>query len=178
MNRELIMDEAISNRDSTVKEVIEIFLEADVDGSGALSWMEFQEFMNDERIKAFFMSLELDLSSISRIFNLLDPDGDQSLDPQEFVEGCIELRGNAKKVDVTLIQRELNDISEKLDKVTKELSEGIVNVSRATAGLATDFRLHNKQARLDVPTPERPPKSNHLRVASPPQRPPKSNPPF
>merc|ERR1712226_36382 len=110
MNREIAIDEAISNRDSIVKEVIELFLDADTDQSGALSWTEFEEFIQDEKIKAFFMSLELDISSCSRIFHLLDADGGGSIDAHEFVEGCIELRGMARKVDMTILQREIKAI--------------------------------------------------------------------
>jgi len=131
MSREIAVDEAISNRDAVVKEVIELFLEADEDGSGSLSWEEFEEFIKDEKIKSFFMALELDMSSVSRIFTLLDTSGDGKLEASEFVEGCIELRGMAKKVDITLLQREnafllekmgsvdqiLHDMKEKMDKV-------------------------------------------------------------
>jgi Ca2+-binding EF-hand superfamily protein len=137
MNRELVMDEAITNREMIVKQVIELFVEADMDGSGQLSWLEFQEFIQDEKIKAFLMSLELDISSCSRIFSLLDASGDGSLDPHEFVEGCIELRGNAKKVDVTLLQRENQAILEKLDALANantEIADDIQNVVRSTAG--------------------------------------------
>jgi hypothetical protein len=114
MNREIAIDEAIQNRDSIVKEVIELFLEADTDGSGALSFDEFQEFLADEKIKAFFMALELDMASSTRIFHLLDESGDGSIDAHEFVEGCIDLRGFARKVDITLLQREFH---KKLDTI-------------------------------------------------------------
>merc|ERR1712110_361859 len=128
MNREIAIDEAISNRDSIVKEVIELFLEADTDGSGALSWTEFEEFIQDEKIKAFFMSLELDISSCSRIFHLLDASGDGVLEAHEFVEGCIELRGMARKADITLLQRENAALSDKLEAATKDMSTEIARL--------------------------------------------------
>merc|ERR1712125_197199 len=125
MNREIAIDEAITHRDSIVKEVVELFLEADTDGSGALSFTEFEVFMQDEKIKAFFMALELDMSSCTRIFHLLDESGDGKLEAHEFVEGCIELRGFARKVDITLIQRENQAVIEKLDSISEDLANEI-----------------------------------------------------
>merc|ERR1712232_409685 len=122
MNREIAIDEAIANRDSIVKEIVELFVEADVDGSGSLSWREFQNFVQDERIKAFFMALELDMSSLSTIFELLDTSGDGRLEALEFVEGCIKLRGGARKVDVTLLQNENTIVIDKLRDLEKCLT--------------------------------------------------------
>jgi hypothetical protein len=121
MNREIAIDEAIQNRDSIVKEVVELFVEADVDGSGSLSFSEFETFMQDEKIKAFFMALELDMSSCSRIFHLLDASEDGKLEAHEFVEGCIELRGFARKVDITLLQRENKAVIEKLEDIASDM---------------------------------------------------------
>merc|ERR1712232_266251 len=146
MNREIAIDEAISNRDSIVKEVIELFLEADTDGSGALSWSEFEEFIQDEKVKAFFMSLELDISSCSRIFHLLDSSGDNALDAHEFVEGCIDLRGMARRVDITLLQRENAALSKKLDTVSKEMSQ---QVSEEIARVSQDL-LAKSQSQVRI----------------------------
>jgi hypothetical protein len=131
MNREIAIDEAIQNRDSIVKEVIELFLEADTDGSGALSFQEFQEFLNDEKIKAFFMALELDMSSCARIFHLLDESGDGTLEAHEFVEGCIDLRGFARKVDIALLQRENKSIEKKLDGICEFIHGSPSNARKA-----------------------------------------------
>merc|ERR1711957_609982 len=102
-------------------EIVELFVEADVDGSGSLSWYEFQEFVQDERIKAFFMALELDMSALSTIFQLLDTSGDGKLEALEFVEGCIKLRGGARKVDVTILHNENSIVMEKLESLEQSL---------------------------------------------------------
>jgi voltage-gated sodium channel len=117
MNREIAIDEAIANRDSIVKEVVELFLEADSDGSGNLSWDEFENFIQDTKIKAFFMALELDMSSAGNVFHLLDESGDGTLDAQEFVQGCIAMRGFARKVDISLLMRNNALIMEKMEKI-------------------------------------------------------------
>jgi hypothetical protein len=137
MNREIAIDEAIRNRDSICKEVVELFLEADVDASGGLSFAEFEDFMQDEKIKAFFIALELDMSSCSRIFHLLDENGDGTLEAHEFVEGCIELRGYARKVDFTLLQRENKAVLDKLENIASDLSTEIKEVVTSIAKTKT-----------------------------------------
>jgi len=102
-NREIASDTVLSKRDAVAKLLSE---EVSVNGSGALGWDEFAELSKDENVKAFLMMLELDMPSVSRIFKLLDVNGDGKLEPYRFVEACMDLRGTAKKVDVTLLQRD------------------------------------------------------------------------
>merc|ERR1712232_62985 len=141
LNREIATDEALANRESIVKEIIELFLDADKDGSGSLSWTEFDEFIQDEKIKAFFMSLELDISSCSKIFTLLDASGDGTLEAHEFVEGCIELRGMARKVDITLLQRENAALSKQLDAISDETNKVSQQPSEEIACLTQELLM-------------------------------------
>jgi hypothetical protein len=121
MNREIALEEAISKRDSIVKEVIDLFLEADIDGSGSLTWDEFEDFIQDTKIKGFFMALELDMSSAGTIFNLLDESGDGALDAQEFVQGCIALRGFARKVDISQLAKNQKMLLEKVSNLERAI---------------------------------------------------------
>lgn len=77
------------------------------------------------------MALELDMSSCQRIFHLLDSSGDGMLEAHEFVEGCIEQRGFARKVDITLLQREFNAI--------------MLDLQKNVANLAGEIK-HNREA--------------------------------
>jgi hypothetical protein len=121
MNREIAIEDAIYKGDCVVKEVVDLFLEADEDNSGTLSWAEFEIFIKDRRIKAFFMALELDMSSAGNIFNLLDESGDGMLDANEFVQGCIAYRGYARKVDLTIMMRDFALIFQKIDNMERVL---------------------------------------------------------
>ena len=52
------------------------------------------------------MSLELDMSSVVKIFDLLDVDKTRELELVAFVEGCIKLRGGAKVVDLSILHQD------------------------------------------------------------------------
>lgn len=115
MNRELAIDSVIVKRESMIEDMVALFLEADSDQSGTVSWEEFKLYLQDEKIKAYFMALELDMTSAMKIFELLDADRTGELELVEFVEGCIALRGTAKMVDFAVMQREYKGIGEKVD---------------------------------------------------------------
>eukprot|EP00929_Paragymnodinium_shiwhaense_P007278 TRINITY_DN111205_c0_g1_i1.p1 TRINITY_DN111205_c0_g1~~TRINITY_DN111205_c0_g1_i1.p1 ORF type:complete len:754 (-),score=166.08 TRINITY_DN111205_c0_g1_i1:159-2420(-) len=121
MNRELAISEAAANRDGVVRQVMELFFEADKTGSGRLSLDDLEQVVQEPNIRAFFTALELDMSSASRVFKLLDRSGDGLLEPTEFVEGCIELRGVAKKVDISLLQKEHTVMLSKLERLERYL---------------------------------------------------------
>ena len=90
MNREIAIEAAIANKEMLIKEIVQLFHEADKDCSGTLSWQEFHDYMQDEKIKAFFMALELDMSSAGRVFDIIDVMRDGELDICEFVQGCVD----------------------------------------------------------------------------------------
>merc|ERR1712182_192861 len=103
-----------------MEDMIALFIEADSDKSNTVSWHEFQGYLQDEKIKAYFMALELDMNSVVKIFELLDTENKGELDLVQFVEGCIQLRGNAKMVDMSIMQ---NDYSVMLKRLERRVNE-------------------------------------------------------
>jgi len=81
------------------------FHEADVDKSGHLSWDEFERHLEDDQVKAYFQTLELDVSEAHVLFELLDQDGSDQVDIDEFVGGCMRLKGTARSIDVNMLIR-------------------------------------------------------------------------
>eukprot|EP00439_Symbiodinium_sp_Y106_P049290 s2896_g6.t1 len=83
-----------------------VFKEADADGSGSITYKEFLDHVEDERVQAFLNSMELDGIEAIRLFKLLDLDGSGSVEPDEFVHGCMCLKGMAKTMDLAILLRE------------------------------------------------------------------------
>merc|ERR1712032_252228 len=71
---------------------------------GALRYEEFETHINDEKIKAYLHTLELDVTQIKLLFKLLDTDQGGEVDLQEFVSGCIKLKGGAKTLDLAFLK--------------------------------------------------------------------------
>merc|ERR1711896_41227 len=121
--------------------MVALFLEADADGSGSVTWEEFHAYLQDEKIKAYFMALELDMSSVVRIFDLLDVDATGELELVEFVEGLIRLRGDAKMVDMWALQKDNAKMSDQLDfmhPMIRNLEESVRRIEKTVEKVGTN----------------------------------------
>jgi len=81
----------------------EFFLAADKNTSGDLTWEEFEEYLQDEKVRAYLATLELDESQAKVLFTLLDVHEENAVSVDEFVQGCAKLRGDAKSIDVNML---------------------------------------------------------------------------
>merc|ERR1712039_578258 len=79
------------------------FQEADLDKSGTLSWDEFKAHLGNHKVRAYFQTLDLDVSQAHVLFELLDTDGSDSVTIDEFLEGCMRLKGQAKSIDLNML---------------------------------------------------------------------------
>eukprot|EP00746_Dinoflagellata_sp_MGD_P136315 gnl/MRDRNA2_/MRDRNA2_70263_c0_seq1.p1 gnl/MRDRNA2_/MRDRNA2_70263_c0~~gnl/MRDRNA2_/MRDRNA2_70263_c0_seq1.p1 ORF type:complete len:615 (+),score=115.77 gnl/MRDRNA2_/MRDRNA2_70263_c0_seq1:81-1925(+) len=103
------MLEETNDRQKHIQDVVDIFKEADKDGSGELTFDEFEKYISNPCIQAYFRKLKLNYEGTTarKLFNLLDFDGGGAIDINEFVVGCTKLRGNARAIDVAMLQHEM-----------------------------------------------------------------------
>jgi len=89
--------------------------------SEGITWEEFTEKINSPNMKDYFKELNLNTSEGRGLFDLLDVDGNGSVDPEEIVNGCLRLRGPARALELSLLMRETT----RMHKVTHSLLEQI-----------------------------------------------------
>merc|ERR1712048_58121 len=97
---------------SHIEDIKKVFLAHDGDNNDELDWHEFQEHMNDVRVKFSLRRLGLDLDTISleKLFIMLDFDQSGSIDMDEFILGIQMFHGEAKSIDVAKVRYELGMI--------------------------------------------------------------------
>lgn len=105
-DRDNVIQEEMSRQNSYVNDIKRMFHEADKDRSGTVSASEFESHLNDNRVKAYFNALELDVTEARGLFRLLDLDESGHVDIDEFVVGCMRLKGQAKSIDVATLMYE------------------------------------------------------------------------
>jgi len=88
-----------------MEQLLMLFKVIDQDGSGELSASEFEAGLLDPKVQIFLESLELSVQEARLLFKLLDG-GDQKIDIRDFVDGCMNLRGQARNFDVALLRFE------------------------------------------------------------------------
>jgi len=101
------------------RDIEKLFQEADADGSNSLSWTELKVHMRDPKVKAYFQALDMDVHHAQDLYKLLDKDGDDQLTLEEFLEGTIRLRGQARSIDINLVMQKTDDILRNMTNFVK-----------------------------------------------------------
>merc|ERR1712232_1524800 len=85
LDKDMTIKDELSRKDSYMKQIRKIFLEADTDRSGYMSWEEFKHLIEDKRVQAYFATLEIDVTQARGLFRLLDTDESDSVSYDEFI---------------------------------------------------------------------------------------------
>lgn len=82
-----------------VNRVRELFMKTDDDNSGCITWTEFESQLRNPQMEEYFKTIDLDMSEAPNLFNVLDIRGTGYISAEEFVNGCLRLRGSARAFD-------------------------------------------------------------------------------
>lgn len=105
-DRDEIIQEQIHSQNSELAKLKEAFLEADNDGSQTITVEEFQSHLKDPHVRAHLASIGLEIHEAMGLFKLLDIDGSGCVGVEEFVIGCMRLKGSAKSIDLATLMYE------------------------------------------------------------------------
>jgi len=88
-----------------VRTVCKLFMRADDNNDHDITWLEFEEHIEDPGMETYFQAVDLNREQGRDLFRLLDADGSGTLSVEEFVRGCVRLKGPARSVDLaSLVQ--------------------------------------------------------------------------
>merc|ERR1712032_1667406 len=102
----------ISNKELYINRFKSLFQTLDCDNSGFVTKGEFKQVMEEPLLQAFFASLEIDASDALNLFQLLESDIDhinhteEGIEMEDFVMGCLRLKGHAKSCDMALLMKD------------------------------------------------------------------------
>jgi len=153
----------------TTLEVKEIFKAADTDGSGTMSLEEFRKHMQTPWVRAYFSGLEIDPSEVLSIFTLLDRNGSNQVDIDEFVNGTMKLKGHAKSVDMLAMMYDSARFQPKFNMFCSYMEDQIMSIRQLVEPSWTpDSKLFHPQAEQSTKVQESLPASMaELRMALP-----------
>jgi len=137
-DHEMIIQSVAHEKQKYTRAIRRLFKAMDADSSGTITKEEFEEHFGDPSIRQVFDALDLDASDAYTLFQHLDSDGTQDVDVQEFLEGCMQLKGPARSIDVVSMKRDLNKM-QKL--VTKEIKENRTSLQSFQKNLKEDVLL-------------------------------------
>lgn len=91
-----------------IKQVRKLFQMADSDNSNEITWEEFKGQMENRAMDEYFKAVDLSRKEAKDLFKLLDVDQSGSISVEEFVKGCLRLRGPARSVDLAALVYDAN----------------------------------------------------------------------
>merc|ERR1711988_321959 len=79
------------------------------------TWDNFVGQLDTPEMRAYFKAIDLDPSEARGLFRLLDMDDSGTINAEEFLNGCLRLRGPAKALDLALVMREMRRMHSQFD---------------------------------------------------------------
>merc|ERR1712032_137017 len=117
-DRRLIVEGALSDLTSMRQTLRDLFDWMDENAQGFLSRAELEKGLRDEHLRAYFVHLNIDIEmNPDEFWRLLDIDGNDRLDKQEFENICPRLQGGAKPLEIARIMSGVEEIKSQLREV-------------------------------------------------------------
>jgi len=133
---ERALEEDAEEKDATMVGRLMDFLSGS-EHPGYLTWEEFEERLEEPAMQLYFKSVDLDPCEAKGLFVLLDADQSGRVEAEEFIMGCLRLRGTAKAIDLATLMYEnrrwYKRIEGKLTKLTSMQTVAAKTKSKAVA---------------------------------------------
>jgi hypothetical protein len=146
-DQENVIYEEMNRDKSVVKDIGKLFARLDADGSGSISWDEFEGYLERREVKAFFSTLDIDASNAKELFDLLG-NGKRRVGCQAFINGCTKYKGFAKSIDILSMSHETKKFSEDLTIFMKYVEEKCYVVKRALTGSPAPLPVQSLDGRF------------------------------
>lgn len=140
-DKEMAVEAQVRHKEVYTQKFAELFGTMDHFDTGELTVDELEKHIEDDTVKAYFEHLDLDIDKAWDIFRLLDIDENGTVSMQEFVVGCLKLRGQARSMDLAIIGYDFQRVAEKLSEFMEFVEQQLTQINRASGsgGLVRRF---------------------------------------
>lgn len=122
-----------------------------------LSEPDFDHIVVHDRVRAQFGVMGLDVNHAQALFRLIDLDGSGEIDLEEFVLGCMRMKGQAKSVEVAHLKYESNRMLRKLNRIGRMSKHHMSELHKLCVFITKGASLpgmHQPQVQGCAPGPE------------------------
>jgi len=118
---EIVIECQMENAEQYAHDLKSIFKDMDLDGSGSITIDELETHLQNKDVQAYFASMDIDSGDAWTLFSLLDSNDTDEIELEEFIIGCLRLKGSAKSVDMLRLGYESKHMSKLLRDMGKRL---------------------------------------------------------
>lgn len=141
VDKELVVHEEMRKRKKDVSELKRFFLRLDENGDGQVTKKEMSKSLEDPWLQSYVSTMDLDCNAMLELFDLLDSDGAGTLSIEEFIQGCIRIRGDAKAVDLFALLRESRARHKIMTQFKNFTENRLLRIEQALALALEDFHI-------------------------------------
>lgn len=121
MDHDIVIESERRKVESLCVALKKLFKEIDVEGHGNVAWEEFNVHCQREDVKAYMGHLELNVEDTLELFRMLDDNANGMVNIDEFINGCLRLKGEAKSLDMLHLQASVNRVKEMLVLIGEQM---------------------------------------------------------
>jgi hypothetical protein len=114
------------DKDKLITRLKAIFAHMDDEGSEELTMEMVESCMNHPDMQNLLMAMEVEASDAWTLLKLLDADGNGQINCEEFVMGCLQLRGPAKSIHIAELQTECKWLRDQMVQLMKLCAHNFV----------------------------------------------------
>jgi len=124
---EHLVVERLRKKAEYVEKLEQVFHAMDDAGDGMITEERLTHILANPVAKAYFQTLDVDIYESAALFHLLD-NGDGEVTLEEFIEGIMRCKGQARAIDQVAMRADLKALDFKLSKLVRMLkSSGIIS---------------------------------------------------
>lgn len=133
-----------------INNVLDLFQHGSGGTGGVMSISDFERQLETPKMLDYFRSIDIDPAEARALFSLLDVNNDGVIDSEEFLNGCLHLRGPARALDLQVLMRELLALKESF-RDHSEWLERIACAGGADPHLSASAPFIGKNTRTRMP---------------------------
>lgn len=122
LDRDLIVESQKRKVEEFCLGLKQIFEEIDSDETGYVSWPEFEFYCGREDVLAYLATMDLNVEETRELFHMLDYRDAGRVNIEDFINGCMRVKGQAKSLDLLHLQEDLMKIKKLLLLVGDQLN--------------------------------------------------------
>lgn len=157
-DQDAMIQSFLANKTLHVNRFKSLFNTMDADQSGLISKDEFIRHIDDPQVQAYFASLELDSCDALNLFKLLESDDgcEEGIDIEDFVMGCLRLKGQAKSIDMARLMYESKLLSKDINDLVLFLQTQFQSLRGMKTVTTSEYQRHSIVAPSGplIPTPK------------------------
>lgn len=105
-DQDMVIQGQIQNKSWYVQRTKQLFKDIDIDNSGVITFRQLERILSQPLTRQYFASLDIEPDDAWSLFKLLDQDHSNFIELDEFIEGCMRIRGSARSIDMARLMYE------------------------------------------------------------------------